>query len=259
MKEYRTRELYGNFYEKPGRPFVVVIGGSRPGLPAPLDERFLNYLKENFNVLLLAYFGVGALPGSLERVPIEYFVNAVSSIKKEYGIENSQVIVIGQSKGGEAALLLTNYMKSVVTIALVPSCYVFQGLPSEFTPERFSDAKSSWTYQNKELPYIKFCFTPEIALDVMRKKYCRCYELSIEKNYNDKACINVDQYPGKILLLSEPDDIYWPSRKMCGMLVKNSPDNSRIQHICLELEGHYLMNYKQSVDAIIEYLDSNFL
>ena len=41
MQEYRTKELYGDFYENEGKPLVVIIGGSRPGLPAPLNQDFL--------------------------------------------------------------------------------------------------------------------------------------------------------------------------------------------------------------------------
>ncbi len=35
MQEYRTKETYGDFYENDGKPLVVLLGGSRPGLSAP--------------------------------------------------------------------------------------------------------------------------------------------------------------------------------------------------------------------------------
>jgi len=72
-----AKETYGDFYENEGKPLVVILGGSRSGLPSPLNEDLLDYLKPNYNVLLLAYFGVGDLPKTLERVPVEYFVNAM--------------------------------------------------------------------------------------------------------------------------------------------------------------------------------------
>lgn len=43
MQEYRSKEIYGDFYENEDKPLVVLIGGSRPGLPAPLSEDLLNY------------------------------------------------------------------------------------------------------------------------------------------------------------------------------------------------------------------------
>ncbi len=236
MQEYRTKELYADFYENEGKPLVVIIGGSRPGLPAPLNKDFLERLKKDFQVLLLAYFGAGDLPESLECLPMEYFVNTVSAVKQEYGIGDREVIVIGQSKGGEAALLLTNYMRSAVTIALVPSCYAFQGLPAE-------------------LPYIKFYFDQEIVKEIMAGNYCTCYEASIEKNGNEDALIRVDGYTGKILLISEENDRYWPSRAMSEQLVKRSGNRENMRHISMKLDGHYLMNYEESAGEIVKYLE----
>lgn len=255
MQEYRTKELYGDFYENEGKPLVVIIGGSRPGLPAPLNKDYLERLKKDFQVLLLAYFGAGDLPESLECLPMEYFVNAVSAIKQEYGIGDREVIVIGQSKGGEAALLLTNYMRSAVTIALVPSCYAFQGLPTEFILESFTNRKSSWSFQGKELPYIKFYFDQEIVKEIMAGNYCTCYEASIEKNGNEDALIRVDGYTGKILLISEENDRYWPSRAMSEQLVKRSGNRENMRHISMKLDGHYLMNYEESAGEIVKYLE----
>ncbi|WP_286674523.1 hypothetical protein [Clostridium sp. VAP41] len=35
IQEYRTKEIYGDFYENYGNTLVVILGGSRPDLPAP--------------------------------------------------------------------------------------------------------------------------------------------------------------------------------------------------------------------------------
>lgn len=255
MQEYRTKEIYGDLYENEGKPLVVILGGSRPGLPTPLSEDLLDYLKLNYNVLLLAYFGAKDLPKTLERVPMEYFVNAISFIKEKHKIADNQVVVIGQSKGGEAALLLSNYMESAITIACVPGCYVFQGLP--ITPSNMAHPKSSWSLNNKELPYIKFYIDEDALRDAENKNFCRCYEKSIEKNFNRDASIDIDNYKGKILLLSAENDKYWPSKKMSNILVENSKNKNNINHITLDLEGHYFLDYEQSVNEIINFLKIN--
>lgn len=257
MQGYRTKEIYGDFYKNDGKPLVVILGGSRPGLPDPLSEELLNYLKQNYNVLLLAYFGIGDLPKTLERVPIEYFVNAISFIKEKYKIADNQVVIIGQSKGGEAALLLSNYMESAITIACVPGCYVFQGLP--VTPFSIKHPKSSWSFNNKDLPYIKFYYDEDIIRDSENKIYYSCYEKSIEKNFNKDAFINVDKYKGKILLISAEVDKYWPSKNMSNILIENSKNKHGIEHITLDLDGHYFLNYDQSIDEIINFLKGNML
>ncbi|MBW9154051.1 acyl-CoA thioester hydrolase/BAAT C-terminal domain-containing protein [Clostridium estertheticum] len=255
MQEYRTKETYGDFYENAGKPLVVILGGSRSGLPSPLSEYLLDYLKPNYNVLLLAYFGVGDLPKTLERISMEYFVNAISFVKEKHKIADNQVVIIGQSKGGEAALLLSNYMESAITIACVPSCYVFQGLP--VTPSNMKSPKSSWSFNNYDLPYIKFYLDKNAMKEAEKKNYCRCYEMSIENNLNKDALININNYKGKILLLSAENDNYWPSKKMSNILVKNSNNKDNINHIVLELEGHYFLKYKQSVNEIINFLKIN--
>ncbi|WP_315074851.1 acyl-CoA thioester hydrolase/BAAT C-terminal domain-containing protein [uncultured Clostridium sp.] len=126
MEQYRSKEIYADFYENKGKPLAVIMGGSVPGLPSDISNDLSNYLKQNFNILLLAYYGVGELTKSLEMVPIEYFTNSINFIKEKYNIPDNDVIIIGQSKGGEAALVLTNYIKSAITIACVPSSYVFR-------------------------------------------------------------------------------------------------------------------------------------
>ncbi|WP_252217173.1 acyl-CoA thioester hydrolase/BAAT C-terminal domain-containing protein [Clostridium sp. VAP41] len=257
MQEYRTKEIYGDFYENDGKPLVVILGGSRPGLPASLSEDLLNYLKQNYNVLLLAYFGVGDLPKTLERVPMEYFMNAISFIKENQEIGNNQVVIIGQSKGGEAALLLSNYIESAITIACVPGCYVFQGLP--VTPFSIKHPKSSWSFNNEDLPYIKFYFDENVMNEAEKNNYCKCYEMSIDNNFNKNAMINIDNYKGKILLLSAENDKYWPSKNMSNILIENSKNKNSIEHITLDLDGHYFLNYDTSVDEIINFLKANAL
>lgn len=254
MYEYRSKEIYGDFYENEGKPLVVLIGGSRPGIPGPLSEELMDYLKSNYNVLLLAYYGAQELNEALENVPMEYFVNAIGFVKEKYKIDDNQVVVIGQSKGGEAALVLTNYMDSAITIALVASCYVFQGLPSDIFRMGMVEPKSSWAFNNKELPYIKFDFDKDDIEDAKNKYFCKIHEKSIEKNFNKDAVINIDNYKGKVFFISAEKDNYWPSKKMSNTLIKNK---NNLSHITLDVEGHYLLRYKESVNEIINYLEKN--
>lgn len=256
MKQYRTSKFYGDFYGNNKSPLVVVIGGSRAGLPANISDKLFDYLKSNFNVLLLAYFGKDELNESLERIPLEYFINSIEFIKKEYGLVDEEIIIIGQSKGGEAALLLTNYINSAATIALVASCYVFQGLPKSFDLENFKEPKSSWSYGGKELPYIKFQFDKDILKDAMNGKFCSCYEKSIESNFNDEAFIDINNYKGKVFLISEGNDKYWPSKEMSQIIFDNNFDKGNIKHISMNLPGHYLLKYDESVEEIIKYLNT---
>lgn len=257
MEKYRSKEIYADFYENEEKPLAVIIGGSVPGIPPNINDDLSNYLKQNFNVLLLAYYGVGELAKSLEMVPIEYFINAINFIKEKQNIPDNKVIIIGQSKGGEAALVLTNYIKSAITIATVPSSYVFQGLPEDLFSIYKAQPKASWSFNNKELPYIKFSFDETSMNCAKNNNFCKCYETSIEKNFNPDALINLDGYKGKVLLISSENDQYWPSKNMCNILMENSKNKDNIMHVSLNLEGHYFLLYEESVREIISYLKAN--
>ena len=255
MKEYRSKEIYGDFYKNAGKPLVVLIGGSRPGLPAPLSDKLMDYLKENFNVFLIAYFGVGELNKGLEKIPMEYFINAINYIKKENNIDDDKVVIIGQSRGGEAALVLGELMQSAATIACVASCYRFQGLPANiFDLAKGAEPVSAWTYNNEELPYIKFYFDEDTVENAKNKKFCKCHKNSIKNNFIKEAEINVDNYKGKILMLSAENDNYWPSKNMSQRLIENSKNKDNMKHVCLDLEGHCYLKYDESVDEIINYV-----
>lgn len=254
MKEYRSKEIYGDFYENEGKPLVVIITGSRPGLP-PVSEKLMDYLMPDYNVLRLAYYGVPGLSESLENVPLEYFINAANFIKENYKVADNKVIFIGSSKGGEAALLLTKYMESAVTIACVASSYVFQGLPNDLYSMPQVQPKSSWSFNNKELPYIKFEFDEDDIEDTKKQYFCKIHEKSIGKNFKQEALINIDNYKGKIFLLSSENDRYWPSKKMSNLLAQNSKNKNKIKHVCLNLEGHGFLTYDESVNEMIHYLE----
>ena len=53
MIKYRSKEIYGDLYENGQNPLVVLINGSKPGIPDPINEEFLNSLRKSYNVLLL--------------------------------------------------------------------------------------------------------------------------------------------------------------------------------------------------------------
>lgn len=169
MMEIRTKELYGNFYENLNKPLVVIIGGSSGGIPI-ISSNLLEYLKSKYNVLLLAYFGMGDLPKKLERIPLEYFINAITYFKNELNLTDNDIILIGNSKGGELVLLLiSKYVHPHVAIACVPSCYVWQSIPDNNSID--INSVSSWTFNNKDIPFVEYYLTEKLINYAMKKEY----------------------------------------------------------------------------------------
>jgi BAAT / Acyl-CoA thioester hydrolase C terminal. len=253
MKEYRTKDLYADFYENGDRnkPLLVVIGGSIAGIPT-ISKDLREYFEANFHVLVLAYFGVGDLPKNLQRIPLEYFIHAVEYFKDTLQLTDEQVFMIGSSKGGELVLLLiSGYIHPRAAIACVPSCYVWQGIPDGMRSILFS--RSSWTFDGKDIPFVKFRYNQKIIKDLQNKVYLSCHEKSIQQNKNNEALIQVNNYQGQLLLLSAETDHFWPSKEMCNLMKQNGGND--IKHVTLNLEGHYFLQYEQSSKEIMAFLN----
>jgi hypothetical protein len=249
--EFRSKELYADLYENPGKPLAVLIAGSRKGI-AVISPKLLDYLKERYNVLLFAYFGVGKLPPYLEKIPLEYFINGINRVKTQLNLQDRDITIVGNSKGGEAVLLMiAKFINARVAIACVPSCYAWQGIPHGLFSVLFP--RPSWTYNKKPIPYIKFKYDKQIIRDIKNNMYLSCSLKSISKNRNLKAKINLDQYKGKLLLLSAELDNYWPSKEMCNVIERDFKID--VTHKVLNINGHYYLEYDESVKEIISFLE----
>jgi len=250
MIELRSKELYADFYENARQPVVALIGGSLKGI-AVVSPQLLNYLQEHYSVLVFAYFGVGELPPYLEKIPLEYFINGINQVKTQYDLQDQTVSIIGNSKGGEAALLLTRFINPAVTIACVPSCYVWQGIPHGMASALFP--RSSWTINQKEIPFIKFKYDRQIFRDIKNKQYYSIYKKAISGKIDRKAGIDLRQCKGKILLLSAEIDNFWPSKEMCRVIERKPQID--VTHKILDLKGHHFLEYDESIKEIIGFLD----
>jgi uncharacterized protein len=249
--EFRSKELYADLHVNEGKPLVVIIGGSRAGIWS-IAPSFLDYLKRHYSVLLLAYFGVDGLPKKLKQVPLEYFIRGIEKVRALLKLKDQEVAIIGNSKGGEAALLISEYVNPRAVIACVPSCYVWQGIPKDVFDMMFP--RSSWTCQGKPLPFIRMRYDRKILRDIRNKVFRSCYQKSMDANIDPKVRIDLSRYRGKLLLLSSDVDTYWPSKEMCEILVRDF--HIDVTHKVLHLTGHYFQEYEESIRETIQFLES---
>ena len=135
-------------------PGVIVIGGAGGGLGGTSAVGAL-LAEGGYAALALAYLGLEHLPARLEEIPLEYFKSAIEWMRSQPSVEPSKIGVVGTSKGGEAALLVSAiYAEIRAVVAYSPSYVVFQGID-----EAWSDAsasKSSWTLGGKPVPFVPF-------------------------------------------------------------------------------------------------------
>jgi dienelactone hydrolase len=184
--------IYGNLYlpkdTAARRPGVLVFGGSGGGLTTSFAAALL--AAHGYPSLALAYFEAPGLPKTLHTIPLEYFTRALEVLRAQPGVDPRHVLVAGDSRGGEAALLLGAHFPRAVNgvIAGVPSSVVNPGLPNPSQP--------AWTLGGRPLPAVS---PSEFG-----------QPNSVGK---PQAVIPVERIGGPVLLACGGQDLVWPS---CG-------------------------------------------
>jgi dienelactone hydrolase len=177
--------LYGSYYEPTNgrgrRPAVLTLGGSGGGLSTGALSSLL--AAHGYPSLALAYFKEPGLPRALRRIPLEYFVRALRWLARRPGVDPRRIVVLGVSRGSEAALLLAAGFPAVVrgVVGYVPSSYVHAA------PD---PAQRSWTLRGRPL--------------------------------RTGLPIAVARIRGPILVLSAERDTVWPSSAYARLIARRS-------------------------------------
>jgi dienelactone hydrolase len=186
-----------------------------------------------------------SLPSSLERIPLEYIENSIMWMKREQTVLSDKICIYGRSKGGELALLAASMFKEIKgVIAYTPSNIVWQGLDKNKRPSKYS----SWSYEGKEIPFLKFNSLSAIKYIIKKKlgkeaQISDIYKESLNKLDGDKNTIDVEKINGPILLFSGEKDEFWESKTFCENIMKrleNRNSNNGREHYCYEDSGHFI-------------------
>jgi dienelactone hydrolase len=141
--------FYGDYFAPADvstrKPAVLIFGGSEGGLSGTFPAAQLASL--GYPALAVAYFAEPGLPRQLLNVPLEYFAGALNWLGQQPGVDPSHLIVMGVSRGGEAALLLGADFPDLVhgVVALVPSAWANCSFPS--------CTGSAWTLGGRPVPF----------------------------------------------------------------------------------------------------------
>jgi dienelactone hydrolase len=194
-------------------PGVLVLGGSEGGLSL---SKAAWLASRGYVALALAYFRYEDLPPRLERIPLEYFGQALAWMAQRPEIAPDRMGVVGTSRGGELALQLGSmYTQIRAVVAYVPASVRFPaccgnlGLPA-------------WTWQGQPLSYVlpRFLRNPQAMM---------------------VASIPVERTHGPVLLISGEDDGVWPSEMMAEAVVarlKHSHFPYAVEHLKYAHAGH---------------------
>lgn len=263
----RNSNLVGTLYttrntsKKPG---ILLLSGSDGGIPGEnsIPEYFIEYLVEGgFAVFALAYFGVEHLPPHLENIPLEYFESAIEWLKSHPQVDPSHIGILGQSRGGELALVLGSHFPHLfqAIIACAPCNMICGGFPFSNRP--------AWTYLKKPLtPYLQGVSNSEndlseahdlkLAVDTNKIPYHKnnaedpyvISDLFIAKQsmpQAQKAQIAVERIKCPLLLMSGDKDTIWPSKLFCDLIIKRLDDQNwkfLKEHINYTDAGHGILS-----------------
>lgn len=215
-QEKITDGFLGEFFytDDPNNKTILLLGGSGGSLGANLPIASL-LASHGFNVLTVAYFSEKGLPPKLEKIPLEYFDKAFTWLNENPVTTGKDIYLHCTSKGGEVGLLLASrnpFIKKVAAFA--PHAYCFQGIGFK----NFS----SWTYEGKQLPYIRLKNSVWIAnmLGCFIKNkpfgYTHTYKKGLlEAKNKEDARIKVENAKADILLFAGKQDNIWNAYDGC--------------------------------------------
>ena len=209
--------------EKSHKGLVICFGGSEG---SPNFETAQRLAEEGYETFALFMFAMKNQEQTLRKIPLEQFEDVINYINKNIK-DNKPISVLGASKGAEYALnLASKYSEIDNLILMAPSSYNSAGLD-------FKDYGSSWTYKEKELPYIDIkkssfsSFLKNIIVPNIIKSpisYKETYSSAIEKDSSSQEkIIPVKDVKANILMIVGEDDLMWDSLAMANKIKEQNP------------------------------------
>jgi dienelactone hydrolase len=227
-EEIRNKDMVANFYypkNKQKLPLIILLGGMEGGIGG-VDDFAKILSSHGYAVLALGYFGIENLPKRLARIPLEYFFKSIDWAKEKQFIDTARIVILGGSKGGEAALLVASMRNDIKgAIAVSPSNVSWQGMANG----------PSWTLNGKDLPYLKGSFSFSFIFKFMgNSRQVELREMfktifTDDKSKIEPALIKVEKINGPIMLIAGKEDKRWYSYYMCQMM-KNRLDSLKFEH-----------------------------
>lgn len=249
--------IVGKLFKSKGKnnlPAVIIVGGSTGGLF--WTEQIAALLSnKGYAALALNYFDIqnDNLPSELIEIKIEYFKKALDWLKNKPEIDNSNISIMGISKGGELSLLFGSFFSKHLTsiITYVPSSHVFEGISMVE-----HKTKSSWTYKNTPIDFVQYPSNTKFSKNMnptdIRKIHDNALNSSASKQL-ENARIPIENISCPILMISGEKDNTWPSSKMCRDMMQtleehNNPYQSK--HLNFSNMGHtfFLPNIPPMID-----------
>jgi len=223
-------------------PTVIVVGGSGGGLweaPAAL------LASHGFVTLAFAYFGIDPLPPGLREIPLEYFGKGIRWLQRQEGLQPQPLGVLGQSRGGELALLLgATFPEIGAVVACVPSGALWMGIQAGDTAP--AEPVPAWTLNGRPLPFMWRGIAAD-AVDWTHQPVALSpgYVAALRDNdIVEQATIPIEKAYGPVLMISGQAD-QMSSPKLAEIAVRRAQKYNfpfPLEHLSYPDAGHMVAN-----------------
>ena len=203
------------------QPLIVAFGGSEGGIDwhrNHMKSKRDSLIQKGYAILAIGYFNADGTPSNLDRISLDAISDTIMNIAKNSKIDASKIALIGGSKGGELVLnLASKFNQYKAVIAMSASNVSFPALT-------WASNTSSWTYKNKEIPYVPATLktiSPSLKGDLFT-----AFSIMLEdEKAVKKAEIEVEKINGSILILSGKNDDQWPATLMSNKIIERLNSN----------------------------------
>jgi dipeptidyl aminopeptidase/acylaminoacyl peptidase len=238
-----------------GQPLIVAFGGGGGGNDWARDymkEKRDSLNKKGYAVLAIGYFKSNGAPESLDRISLDAISDTILNIAKNPKIDASKIALIGGSKGGELVLNLASRFNHFNAVVAMSTSNV------SFPAITWSANTSSWTYKNKEVPYVPALL--KTISPALKGDLYTAHSMMIEdEEAVKKAEIQVENINGPILIMSGKNDDQWPATSMSNRIMERLKKNNfeyYNQHVILD--GGHTAPLEQ-FHLVYDFLDKHFL
>ena len=230
------------------QPAILVVTGSNGGIP----ERYVQLLASHgYAVLAQAFFKAPGLSDELVEAPIEILEHGLKWLSAREEVDPNRLGVLGNSKGGELALLLGSMFPQIkAVVANAPSPFVWEApaIRKDGVMVQAKRDRSSWSYRGTPLPYLAKVVTPEGEAQMKQNAIWTVgmYAAALDRMPSDqesKAMIPIEKINGPILFVSTKTDALWPADRMSRMAMarlKQRHHNFPDEHLSYDIAGHVI-------------------
>lgn len=246
-RDIREDGIVGTLFTPAGsgpHPVVVVLNGSGGGINEPRGALYASY---GYECLALGYFKAPGLSRYITETPLEYFETGLRWVRRVLHPKDGLVVVSGQSRGGELALLLGATFPDLVSavIAYVPGAMV-HGAQGAGDPGRGGWQGVTWTRGGIALPHLwqnnsAVHWHPWNGDAPPDRHHSVFYEGLKDRAVAARARIPVERIAGPVLLISGRDDRAWPSSLYSRMVVsalRRQGHRPLVRHLDFDDAGH---------------------